>query len=103
MSQPTPPGQPRNEPTGRQVYNIVTDTVTGANIRLWDNVFQAVAVGTCLLLGIPIGWLVARNIGGDPIAGAVLGGFLGLLVGLFGSGIFLMIFRAYRHVRGKHD
>jgi hypothetical protein len=33
----------------------------------------------------------------------VTGGFIGLLVGLFGSGIFIMVFRAIGHARGKHD
>jgi hypothetical protein len=35
--------------------------------------------------------------------GALLGGFIGLLVGLFGSGIVLMILRAVKHARGQHD
>jgi len=85
--------------SGRETYNIVSDTVVGANVRLKDNVLQAVVIGVCLLLGTVIGAVVTR----DRIAGAVLGGFIGLLAGLFGSGIFLMVYRAVRHLRGRHD
>jgi hypothetical protein len=35
--------------------------------------------------------------------GAIAGAFAGLAVGLFASGIFLMIYRAVRHLQGKHD
>jgi hypothetical protein len=51
----------------------------------------------CLLGGAGIGALV----GG--CGGAFLGAFAGILVGLFGSGIYLMVYRAVRHVRGRHD
>jgi hypothetical protein len=30
-------------------------------------------------------------------------GFLGVVLGAFGSGIYLMIYRAARHLKGKHD
>jgi hypothetical protein len=33
----------------------------------------------------------------------IVGGFLGLIAGLLGSGVFLMIYRAVRHAKGKHD
>jgi hypothetical protein len=33
----------------------------------------------------------------------MFGAFAGLVVGVFSSGIFLMVYRAIRHVRGKHD
>jgi hypothetical protein len=102
MSSVTPPGppEPRREPgEGQQAYNIVTDTVTGANVRLWDNLFQAAAIGACFVLGTVIGVIAVS----DRILGGVLGGFIGLLAGLFGSGIFLMVFRAVRHTQGRHD
>lgn len=91
---------PASPSSGRETYNIVTDTATGVNVRLWDNLFQLAAIGVCLLLGIGIGYMVS---GQDPITGAVVGGIGGLLVGLFGSGIFLMVHRGVRHARGKHD
>ena len=49
--------------------------------------------------GAGIGFLVVS----ERVTGAVFGGFIGLLVGLFGSGIFLMIYRAVNHALGKHD
>ena len=82
----------------REIYNVVTDTVAGPNIRLRDNLFQAAAIFICAVLGALIAWIVWRG-PGEAIAGA----FVGLIVGLFGSGIFLMIYRAVRHISGKHD
>jgi hypothetical protein len=90
---------PQPPSTGRQVYNFVTDTATGVNVRRKDNLYQAIAIVVFLALGALTGFLVAPDRG----LGAVTGGFVGLLVGLFGSGIFLMIFRAIRHLLGKHD
>jgi hypothetical protein len=85
--------------TGRETYNVITDTVTGVNTRVSDNVFQAVAILVCLALGAGIGAAAFE----ERIPAALVGGFLGLLAGLFGSGIFLMIYRAIRHLRGRHD
>jgi hypothetical protein len=89
----------RKSTTGRQAYNVVTDTISGPNVRLKDNLFQGITILVCLLLGAGIGFLVMT----DGLAGFLLGGFVGLLVGLFGSGIFLMIYRAVKHARGQHD
>src|SRR5689334_15965079 len=91
---------PKGQPTAEETYKIITDTVTGANVRVWDNALQAVVAGFCLLLGVLIGWLYFRLSGGDQLMGVLAGAFVGLLVGLFGSGIFLMIYRALRHIRG---
>ncbi len=85
--------------TGRQVCNVVGDTLAGPNVRIKDNVIQAIAIAVCVLLGALIGPFVVE----DPIGGMFAGGFLGLLLGLLGSGIFLMIFRAVMHLRGRHD
>jgi hypothetical protein len=84
---------------GREVYNMVTDLGTGLNFRFRDNLFQAVAILVCLIVGIGIGFVLPVEM---PM-GPVLGGVGGLLVGLFGSGIFLMIYRSIRHFRGKHE
>ena len=35
--------------------------------------------------------------------GALVGSFLGLVLGILTSGIFLMVYRAVRHIQGKHD
>jgi hypothetical protein len=85
--------------TGSDAYNVVSDTVTGVNVRVKDNVFQAFAVFSCLLLGALIGALVVQ----ERIPGALVGGFVGLVVGLLGSGTFLMVYRAVRHLGGRHD
>jgi len=85
--------------TGREAYNLVTDTFTGPNLRWRDNLYQGLAILICLVLGTLIGpWIIQ-----DPLAGALVGGFFGVLVGLFGSGIVLMIYRGIHHARGKHD
>lgn len=91
--------QSTNRMTGRQAYNIVSDTVTGANIRVKDNVVQAIVIFACLVLGTMIGALVVK----ERLAGALVGGFVGLILGLLGSGIFLMVYRAVMHIRGRHD
>jgi hypothetical protein len=99
----TDPQQQNQEPpagmTDRQTYNVVTDTVMGPNVRLKDNVVQGIAILVCLLLGTGIGAAVVE----ERVPGALVGGFLGLLAGLFGSGLFLMIYRFVMHVRGRHD
>ena len=82
----------------REAYNLVTDTIVGPNIRWKDNLFQAVAIFVCTLLGALIAFLIWRG-PGEAIAGA----FCGLVFGLFTSGIFLMIYRAIRHLSGRHD
>jgi hypothetical protein len=115
MSDPTPPPLPpplppptlsyrsAHEPnstlTSEQRYNVVSDVVVGVNLRKSDNLFQAVSILICTVLGAGIGMLIAK----ETMLGAVLGLFGGLLFGLFGSGIFLMIYRGVRHARGKHD
>jgi hypothetical protein len=102
MTEPTPnpnPIPPQHQSTDQKVYNIVSDTLIGANVRKKDNLYQALAIAICLFLGIAIGALVTR----DRILGAVVGGFIGVLAGLFGSGFFLMIFRGIQHLRGRHE
>ena len=94
-----PEDPPKKPMTDRETYHVVTDTVGGPNVRLKDNLYQGLAILVCLVLGAVIGAIVAS----DHIPGALVGGFIGILVGLFGSGIFLMIYRAVRHARGKHD
>ncbi len=103
MSESKEPADQSEEPTGgmtgRQAYNVVSDTVTGANVRLRDNLIQGLAIFVCLALGAAIGALVVE----ERLPGALVGGFIGLLVGLLGSGFFLMLFRFVMHIRGRHD
>ena len=90
----------------QEAYNVVTDVVTGVNMRWSDNRFQAIFVFISMvvtsLLGALLAALNARwNL---PWYGsALIGSFAGLVIGILGSGIFLMFYRAARHIRGKHD
>jgi len=106
IAQPNAPAEPAPKLesvdlgiSARETYNIVTDLAVGPNVRLRDNVFQAISIFVCLVLGALVGVVVASD---ARIAGALVGGFLGLVAGLFLSGIFLMIYRFVQHARGKH-
>ena len=90
---------PRRALTGQESYKLLTDTVSGPNVRLKDNLYQGLAILACVVLGAAVGFLAMAN----GLAGAAVGGGIGLVVGLFGSGLFLMIYRGVRHARGKHD
>ena len=85
--------------TGQQTYNVISDLGVGPNVRLKDNVLQAICIFISTVLGVVFG-IVGWNFRFEAI---VLGGFAGLLVGLFGSGTFIMIYRLLQHSRGKHD
>src|ERR1700726_360245 len=99
MSGADRPGKTPSPPDPvRQAYNAGTDTVTGPNVRFRDTPYQGLIILACLVLGALNGFFAMR----PGVLGALVGGFIGVLVGLFGSGIFLMIFRAVRHLRGKH-
>ena len=91
---------------GHAAYNVVSDTVTGLNVRKSDNKFQALFVLAAVVLLAAVGAIVTTlfEYWGIPwYGGAMFGAFAGLVVGVFSSGIFLMVYRAIRHVRGKHD
>jgi hypothetical protein len=98
QSQPVQPDQ--------AIYNVVVDTVTGVNARWSDNLFQAVFVGVSVVLIALIGAVMALL---NPswslpwFGGALLGGFVGLVLGVLASGFYLMLYRASRHLKGKHD
>jgi hypothetical protein len=98
--QPPPDKKPDDQLTPRQTYNVISDTVTGANFRWKDNLFQALFILLGLILGVVIGLVVMSD---NRIIGALTGGFVGLLAGLLVSGIFLLIYRGMRHARGQHD
>ncbi|REJ91245.1 MAG: hypothetical protein DWQ34_15415 [Planctomycetota bacterium] len=83
--------------SGRDAYNVVSDTVVGVNFRFSDNCFQAVFIFVSLLLGVGIGALFAIP------EGLLIGGLVGLIGGLILSGAVLMVYRGIRHLRGKHD
>ena len=73
--------------------------MTGANIRVRDNVIQAIAIVLSILLGAVIGACCVE----ERLPGALAGGFLGLVAGLLLSGTALMVYRAVMHIRGRHD
>ena len=90
----------------RASYNVVTDTLTGVNVRWSDNKFQAVFVFVSVILASLVGAILAAlNAHWDLpwYGGALIGSFAGLVIGIFASGIFLMVYRAARHISGKHD
>ena len=98
--------QPQSVSSGRAAYNVVSDTVTGVNVRWSDNRFQAVFVLVSVVLASLTGGILAAMNSGWNLpwyGGALIGAFAGLVVGLFASGIFLMFFRAVRHIKGRHD
>ena len=91
---------------GQEAYNVVTDTVTGVNVRWSDNKFQAIFVCISMVVMAFLGGLLAAlnsrwNL--PWYGGALIGSFAGLVIGIIGSGIFLMIYRGVRHIKGKHD
>jgi hypothetical protein len=76
------------------------------NVRASDNKFQAVFVLAAVFLLAAIGTVLAALNGqwGLPwFGGALIGGFAGLVIGVFASGIFLMVYRAARHLQGRHE
>jgi|LauGreDrversion4_2_1035121.scaffolds.fasta_scaffold1175587_1 hypothetical protein len=97
---------PKSKPSAKEGYNLVADTVTGVNLRWSDNKFQAVWIGISVLVCGLLGMILAAlNPGWQMpwILGGFVGGFAGLVLGTFASGIYLMIYRARRHLQGKHD
>ena len=87
-------------------YNVITDTVTGVNVRGSDNAYQAKFIAVSVLLLAAIGVILSFLFPGwqlDWLAGALMGAFLGLVFGVLGSGIVLMVYRTKRHIKGKHD
>ncbi|XZE56217.1 hypothetical protein SH139x_002313 [Planctomycetaceae bacterium SH139] len=90
----------------KAAYNVVTDTVTGVNVRWSDNKFQAIFIFAAVLLVAAIGAILALLYPRWDLpwyGGALVGSFGGLVIGVLTSGIFLMIYRAARHLMGKHD
>ena len=97
MAQPSPPPLPPNNPKPPKkepnAYNVVTDVATGPNVRLKDNLFQALFILACLAIAVPTLWIIS----GNWIVGVFIGGFIGLVVGVLLSGGFLMIYRLFKH------
>ena len=108
---PTAPQDAEDSPTERvsaerAAYNVVSDTFTGVNVRKSDNRFQAIFILISVLVLAAVG-SIATPLSTDGeipwYGGAIFGVIAGLVIGLFASGIFLMFYRAARHLKGKHD
>jgi hypothetical protein len=95
--------RPQRRLTQREAYNAVTDTVTGPNVRLKDNLYQGIAIVVFAILGAPIGYFLLPSGELGPVFGIAVGAFLGLITGLLLSGAIIGIFRAIQHARGRHD
>lgn len=83
--------------SGRQTYNVVSDTIGGVNIRRRDNLFQAAFIGACLLIAVPLGGLLFG------LGGALVGALDAQIVGVIVSGAIIGVYRAMQHIRGRHD
>ena len=97
---------PENVSGTHAAYNIVSDTVTGLNLRKSDNKFQVLFIIRAVLLFAALGAIVTAFNGQWNLpwfGGAVIGAFGGLIVGVLASGTVLMLYRGKRHLDGKHD
>lgn len=83
--------------SGREAYNVVSDTIGGVNLRRRDNLFQAAFIGVCLLIAAPVGGLLWG------VEGALAAAFGALVVGVIVSGAIIGVYRAVRHIGGRHD
>ena len=86
---------PPVEPEDRGRFG--SDVSVGVNLRWKDNLFQWAAVMLGLLAGAIAGAVVTPG----RAEGPAVGGFAGVVVGLFGSGIGLMIYRGRRELRRR--
>ncbi|HUG71424.1 MAG TPA: hypothetical protein VMM76_27005 [Pirellulaceae bacterium] len=102
-------GKPNTPMSGHEAYNLVSDLVVGGNLRKSDNVFQLKVILICTIVGVSLGAIAGAILSGSGhrLVGALAAGlglgFAGVVVGLFGSGIYLMIYRAVCHMKGQHD
>ena len=87
-------------------YNIVSDTVIGLNVRMSDNIIQGLIILITVILLATTGAIVALlnpDWGLPWLTAVMMGAFAGLVIGFFASGVFLMVYRTVRHLKGKHD
>jgi len=93
---------PRGVTTHRGAYNLISDTVIGVNYRWRDNFIQAVFVLVFAISGAAVcGWMGRQQ--GNFKEGLMIGTVIGLIVGVVLTGVAIMIFRAIRHLMGRHD
>ena len=68
-------------------YNLLADKIGGVpNVRKKDNLYQAIAIGVFLIVGVVVGGCV-----GEWPEGVLLGGLAGLIAGTLISGAVLTV------------
>jgi hypothetical protein len=90
----TPPrvaeDQPSTTPSDRgpdPTYSFLADKIGGVpNIRKEDNLYQALAIGVCVIVGAVVGCFL-----GEWPTGVLLGGLGGLIAGTLISGAVLTV------------
>ena len=70
-------------------YQVVTDTVTGVNVRGSDNLIQLLVVVVTTIIGIIVGAIVNH----ESLMLIGLFGFGGLVIGVLFSGAVIGIYR----------
>ena len=81
--QATTPSSRGPDPT----YNFVADKIGGVpNVRKKDNLYQAVAIGVFMIVGVVVGGFL-----GEWPEGVLLGGLAGLIAGTLISGAVLTV------------
>jgi hypothetical protein len=97
---PTPPTQPV-APDALEEVNRVADTIIGPNLRVKDNLMQLIACVAGALLGGLTCTTAAMIAGEDVFKFALIGTIGGLILGLFASGIALMVIGFVRAAKRK--
>ena len=97
-----PPTEPANSPSKKQddlgSYHKIADTIGGVpSLRVKDYVIQGSAAGEGLVVGAVAGLLLAPANKWDVGTSVSLGGFGGLVAGVFVAGLVLMVMGWTRH------
>jgi hypothetical protein len=80
--------------TGKDVYDTVTDTVTGIDLHASDNLVQLV----CVIVGAGIGAL-SGGLGWGGI-GSMIGAVVGVVASLLLSGLAIGLYRLIKRLGG---
>ena len=92
----------------KDVYHIISDTVTGINIRKTDNFIQLKIV-TFIVFIFELGAFIWKyyhaNFFGfeDNLGTSMISLILGLLAGGFISGTYIAFYRFIQHLKGNHN
>ncbi len=94
--------------TGKHIYNMVSDNITGVNVRKKDNLFQFIAIIVSMMISVVVAQLLFKfNNGllwfessGDVFLPSLIFGFF---AGAIIDGGAIAIYRFVSHIRGNHD